>query len=163
MCKYLSLKWDRETFQLYCVLRIYLNYGVLRPSELINMKITTTVEGNEDINYINYNTNMIVINKHKNDRNRPKISEIKDKYLMPILHKRINKYLISNSKNELYKDSSAFTKLFSKRFNNYMPYDLRKCISSKAIHEGDTEKIKTLEHNQGHSLETISLYYNTYT
>ena len=84
MCKYLSLKWDRETFQLYCVLRIYLNYGVLRPSELISMKITTTDEGNEDINYINYNTNMIVINKHKNDRNRPKISEIKDKYLMPI-------------------------------------------------------------------------------
>jgi hypothetical protein len=117
----------------------------------------------KDIHYINYKTNMIVINKHKNDRQVPKRIEIKDKYLMSILHNRINKYLISKSKNELYKDNSAFTKLFSKRFNNYTPYDLRKCISSKAIHDGDTEKIKMLEYNQGHGLETILLYYNTYT
>ena len=46
------------------------------------MKITTTDEGNEDINYINYNTNMMVINKNKNDRNGPKKIEIKDKDLM---------------------------------------------------------------------------------
>ena len=162
MNKNLSFKWDTET-QLYCVLKIYLNYGVLRPSELIDMKITTTDEGNDNINYINFNTNMIVINKHKNDRQGPKRIEIKDKYLMSILHKRIDKYLISNSKNELYKDSSAFTKLFSKRFNNYTPYDLWKCISSKAIHEEDTEVIKMLEYNQGHSLETILLYFNTNT
>ena len=71
------------------------------------------------------------------------------------LHQRINKYLICNSKNELYNDTSAFTKISSKTFNNYTPYDLRKCIISKAIHEGDTEKIKMLERNQGHSLETI--------
>jgi hypothetical protein len=127
------------------------------------MKITTTDEGNEDINYINYNTNMMVINKHKNDRNGPKIIEIKDKDLMVQLHQRINKYLICNSKNELYNDTSAFTKISSKTFNNYTPYDLRKCIISKAIHEGDTEKIKMLEYNQGHSFETILLYYNTYT
>ena len=155
-------KWDTQR-QLYCVLKIYLNYGVLRPSEIIDMKITTTDEGNEDINYINYNTNMMVINKHKNDRNGPKRIEIKDKDLMVQLHQRINKYIICNSKNELYNDTSAFTKIFSKTFNKYTPYDLRKCISSKAIHESDTEKIKMLEYNQGHSLETILLYYNTYT
>ena len=57
----------------------------------------------------------------------------------------------------LYNDTSAFTKLLSKTINNYTPYDLRKCISSKAIHEGDTEKINMLERNQGHSLETIFL------
>jgi len=62
------------------------------------------------------------------------------------LHQRINNYLICNSKHEPYNDSSAFTKLFSKTFNNYTPYDLRKFISSKAIHEGDTEKIKMLEY-----------------
>ena len=45
MDKNFSLKWDKETFQLYCVLRIYLNYGVHRPSELINMKIARTDEG----------------------------------------------------------------------------------------------------------------------
>jgi hypothetical protein len=106
---------------------------------------------------------MILINKHKNVRNGPKRIEIKDKDLMVQLHQRINKYLICNSKNMLYNDTSAFTKLFSKTLNNYTPYDLRKCLNSKAIHEGDTEKIKMLEYNQGHSLETILIYYNTYT
>jgi len=113
MGKNLNNKWDTQR-QLYCVLKIYLNYGVLRPSELIDMKITTTDEGNENINYINYDTKMIVINKHKNDRNGPKRIEIKDRYLMEQLHKGIDKYLICNSKNELYNDTSAFTKLFSK-------------------------------------------------
>jgi len=123
MKKNFNNKWDTQK-QLYCVLKIYLNYGVLRPSELIDMKITTTDEGNEKINYINYETNMMVINKHKNDRNGPKRIEIKDRYLMEQLHQRINKYLICNSKHEPYNDSSAFTKLFSKTFNNYTPYDL---------------------------------------
>jgi len=36
-------------------------------------------------------------------------------------------------------------------------------MSSEAIYEGDSEKLKMLERNQGHSLETILLYYNTYT
>ncbi len=77
--------------------------------------------------------------------------------------KGLNKYLITSQNGEIYKDSSGFSKLFSKTFNNHTPYDLRKCISSKAIHDGDTERIKELEHNQGHSLDTILLYYNDYT
>ena len=48
-----SLKhWDTKT-QLYCILKIYLGYGVLRPSEIIDMKILDEDEGNENINYIN--------------------------------------------------------------------------------------------------------------
>jgi len=31
-----------------------------------------------------------------------------------------------------------------------------------AIHEGDPEKIQTLERNQGHCLNTILKNYNTY-
>jgi len=31
-----------------------------------------------------------------------------------------------------------------------------------AIHEGDPEKIKMLEYNQGHTLNTILKSYNTY-
>jgi len=41
------------TAQLYTVLKIYLTYGMLRRSEIINMKITDTDEGNDKINYIN--------------------------------------------------------------------------------------------------------------
>ena len=54
------------------------------------MKITTTDEGNKKIHYINYKTNMIVINKHKNDRTGPNIIEFKDKDIMLQFHQRIN-------------------------------------------------------------------------
>ena len=152
--------------KLCAVLKCYTLLNIvtqLLKDKIKHYKITQSIIEDYEINYINYKTNMMVINKHKNDRNGPNIIEIQYKDLMVQLHQRINKYLISNSKNELYKDSSAFTKLFSRIFNNYTPYDLRKCISSKSIHEGDTEKIKMLEKNQGQSLETILLYYNTYT
>jgi len=158
----LKPQWDTKT-QLYCILKIYLGYGVLRPSEIIDMKILDEDKGNENINFINIRTNKIVINKHKNDKNGPKIIDIQCKKLLRQLLKGYNKYLICNSKNDPYNDSSAFTKLFSKTFNKYTPYDLRKCISSKAIHEGDPEKIKMLEYNQGHKLDTILSYYNIYS
>jgi len=52
--------------------------------------------------------------------------------------------------------------MFKNNFDNHNPYDLRKCISSLAIHEGNSDKIKELENNQGHSLNTILKNYNTY-
>ena len=79
-------RWD-TTAQLYTVLKIYLTYGKLRPSEIINMKITDTDEGNDKINYINVVSKKIVINTHKNDRNGPKIIDITDKHLSCILWK----------------------------------------------------------------------------
>jgi len=48
-------RWD-TTAQLYTVLKIYLTYGMLRPSEsieIIDMKITDTDEGNDKINHTN--------------------------------------------------------------------------------------------------------------
>ena len=69
---------------------------------------------------------------------------------------------MTNQNGELYKSSSSFGKMFKSRFNDYNPYDLRKCISSLAIHEGKTEKINMLERNQGHSLNIILKNYNTY-
>ena len=53
--------WTQQN-QLYCVLKIYLTYGVLRPNELLNCKITET-DGEEE-NYINILTKQIVINHH---------------------------------------------------------------------------------------------------
>ena len=118
---------------------------MLRPSEIINMRITDTDEGNDTINYINVVSKKIVINNHKNDKNGPKIIDITDNKLNGILWKGLNKYLITSHNNEIYKDSSGFSKMFKNRFNNHNPYDLRKCISSKAIHQGNTERIKELE------------------
>jgi len=125
------------------------------------MKITDTDEGIDKINYINVVSKKIVINNPKNDKNGPKIIDITDKQLNCILWKGLNQYLITSHNNEIYKDSSGFSKMFMNRFNNHNPYDLRKCISSKAIHEGNTERIKELERNQGHSLHTILQYYYT--
>jgi hypothetical protein len=59
--------WDKNA-ELYAILEIYLTYGVVRPSELIDMKITDTDEGNDNMNYINVQTKKIVINNHMNDK-----------------------------------------------------------------------------------------------
>ena len=153
--------WDK-TAQLYAVLKIYLTYGMLRPSEIMDMKITDTDEGNEQKNYINVVTKKMIIHNHKNDRKGTKVIDITDDTLNDILSRGLNNYLITNHSGEVYTSSSSFTKMFKSRFNDYNPYDLRKCISSLAIHEGDTEKINMLEHNQGHCLNTILKNYNTY-
>ena len=150
--------WSQEV-QLYCILKIYLTYGVLRPSELIDCKITDT---DCDDNHINVSTKQIVIHHHKNDRKGTKIIDIDDKKLLGILRVGLNKYVITNNHNELYQSSSAFTKLFNTKFG-FNPYDLRKVISSKCIENGNVDEIKKLEHNQSHSLQVILDNYNIYT
>jgi len=72
-------------------------------------------------------------------------------------------YLITNQSGALYQSSSAFTKTFKNEFDDYTPYDLRKAVSSRCIALNDIEKIKTLEHNQGHSLQVILDNYNVYS
>jgi len=150
--------WSQEV-QLYCILKIYLTYGVLRPSELIDCKITDT---DCDDNHINVSTKQIVIHHHKNDRKGTKIIDIDDKKLLGILRVGLNKYVITNNHNELYQSSSAFTKLFNTKFG-YNPYDLRKAISSKCITDGNVDEIKKLEHIQSYSLQVILDNYNIYT
>jgi hypothetical protein len=53
--------------------------------------------------------------------------------------------------------------MFKTYFNDYTPYDLRKAISSRCIEHGNIDEIKTLEHNQSHSLQVILGNYNIYT
>jgi len=153
--------WNKNA-QLYAILKIYLTYGMLRPSEIIDMQITDTDEGNDKVNYINVMTKKIVINNHKNDKKGSKVIDITDDELNDILSKGLNNHLVTTQNGELYASSSSFSKMFNSRFNDYNPYDLRKCISSLAIHEGVPEKIKMLEYNQGHTLNTILKNYNTY-
>ena len=150
--------WMQEV-QLYCILKIYLTYGVLRPSELIDCKITDT---DCESNHINVSTKQIIIHHHKNDRKGTKVIDIDDKKLLGILRIGLNKYLITNNHNELYQSSSAFTKLFYTKFG-FNPYDLRKAISSKCIENGNVDEIKKLEHNQSHSLQVILDNYNIYS
>jgi hypothetical protein len=135
--------WDKN-MELYVILKIYLTYGMLRPSEIIDMQITETDDGCDKMNYINVASKKIVINNHKNDKKGQKMIDITDDKLNDILSKGLNQYLVTNQNGELYASSSSFSKMFKSRFNDYTPYDLRKCISSLAIHEGDTEKIKML-------------------
>jgi hypothetical protein len=125
---------------------MYVTYGVLRPSELIDCKITDTeCEGN----HIIFLTKQIVIKNHKNDRNGKKIIDIDDNKLLGVLRKGLHKYLITNQSDELYQSSSAFTKMFHKKFD-YNPYDLRRAISSKCIAEGDVEqKLRNLRPTKG--------------
>ena len=66
--------WSVEV-QLFCVLKLYLTYGVIRSSELINCLITDN-DCDDDTNYINVNKKQIVINNHKNDRKGKKVIDI---------------------------------------------------------------------------------------
>jgi integrase len=151
--------WTQQN-QLYCILKIYLTYGVLRPSEILDCKVTESdCEGE---NHINISTKQIVIHHHKNDRKGKKVIDIDDE-LVECLRKGLGKYLVTNQSDKLYQSSSAFTKAFKTYFNDYTPYCLRKAISSAYIAENDIEKIKTLEHNQGHSLNVILNNYNVYS
>lgn len=151
--------WDVNV-QLYCILKIYLSIGVLRPSELLNCLITDT-DCDNNTNYINVTSKQIVINCHKNDRKGKKVIEIDDKKLLGILRKGVGRFLVTNQHGGLYESSSAFSKVFMRYFGGNV-YDLRKAVSSKCIAEGDFDKIKQLEHNQGHSLNTILEFYNVY-
>jgi hypothetical protein len=144
--------WTQQN-QLYCILKIYLTYGVLRPSELLDCSIT---ENDCEGNHINVLKKQIVIHHHKNDRKGKKVIQIDDE-LAGFLRKGLGKYLVKNQ------SQSAFTKLFKKEFNDYTPYCLRKAISSRCIALNDIEKNKTLEQNQGHSLQIILENYNVYS
>jgi regulator of replication initiation timing len=150
--------WTQQS-QLYCILKIYLTYGVMRPSEILDCSVT---ESDCEGNHINISTKQIVIHHHKNDRKGKKVIQIDDE-LVECLRKGLGRYLVTNQSDKLYQSSSAFTKAFKTYFNDYTPYCLRKAISSAYIAEGDIEKIKTLEHNQGHSLQVILNNYNVYT
>ena len=87
--------WNQDV-QLYCILKIYLMYGILRPSEIIDCKITDyECEGN----HINISTKQIVIHHHKNDRNGTKKIDVEDKKIFGIIRKGLGKYLISNQHN----------------------------------------------------------------
>jgi hypothetical protein len=66
--------WTQQN-QLYCILKIYLTYGVLRPSEMIDCAIT---ENDCEGNHINVVTKQIVIHHHKNDRKGKKVVQIDD-------------------------------------------------------------------------------------
>ena len=100
--------WTQQN-QLYCLLKIYLTYGVLRPSEILDCKITEN--DCEEENYINILTKQIVIHHHKNDRKGKKVIQIDDE-LVECLRKGLGNYLVLNQTGELYTSSSAFTKLF---------------------------------------------------
>ena len=152
--------WSIEV-QLFCVLKLYLTYGVIRSSELMNCLITDN-DCDDNTNYINVNKKQIVINNHKNDRKGKKIIDINDNKLLGILRKGIGRFLVTTQQGELYQSSSAFSKVFFSRFG-FNVYDLRKVISSKCVSEGNIEEIKKLEHVQGHDLKTILEFYNVYS
>lgn len=153
-------KWDINA-QMFCVLYIYLNYGVIRPQELIDC-IILDKEIDEKRNYINLTKKQLVINIHKNNFDgRFKIIDLDDE-LVDVLKLGLNKYLITQKSGKLYESSSGFSKVFYKMFK-YNAYDLRKVISSLAIASGDAERIKRLEYIQGHALSTILDHYNKYS
>jgi hypothetical protein len=118
----LLTNWTQKA-QLYCVLKLYSEYGVLRSDEILKCLITDN-DDNANMNYINIKNKKLVINNHKNDRKGPKIIDL-DETFLKYLKPGLDKYLISNSKGELYQSSSSFAIFFMNTFG-YNVYDLKK-------------------------------------
>ena len=152
--------WSVEV-QLFCVLKLYLTYGVIRSSELINCLITDN-DCDDNTNYINKTKNKSLSTTIKMTEKVKKVIDINDNKLLGILRKGIGRFLVTTQQGELYQSSSAFSKVFMKYFEHNV-YDLRKAISSKCVSEGNIEEIKKLEHVQGHDLKTILEFYNVYS
>jgi len=153
-------EWKQEA-QLFCLLKLYLEYGVLRSSEIIDCLITDN-DDNDKINYINIKSKKLVINIHKNDKKGPKIIELDNEFLKYI-KPGLDKYLICNKNGLLYKSSSSFAKFFKNTFSEYNVYDLRRAICSRTIEEGITSKIKKLEYIHGHTIGVMLEFYNVYS
>ena len=151
-----------QDFKFFILLRIYLFYGIIRPDEMINIKILN-YDGKDNENYINVKNKMLIINNHKNETNAGTKKILLDKETIDYLKNGLDQYLISSKQGKPYLTSSSFSKAFKKRFNDYNVYDLRKATTSGILRRKKPEEIKKLQYIQGHDLQTQLTNYNIYT
>lgn len=153
--------WETEA-QLYALLTIWEEYGILRPDEVRSLIIT--YDDDKQNNHINLTTKKIIFYNHKNKYSNG-IKEIDisgNKKLVEILKKGEGKYLVTNSEYKKFCDTSGFSKLI-KKYMGFAPYEIRKAKTSQVIRNGDIDEIKQLGEVQGHSLSTQLKHYNNFS
>jgi integrase len=136
-----------------------LNYGVLRPDELYNMKVLD--EDNDVDNYINVDTQTMVINKHKTIANYGvKRIKLDDKFI-DMVYEKLGGYVFTNLKNEPYQTGKGLTDMIIREYGCSI-YDIRKMKTSIVLKDGDEVEREKVAKFQGHEVGTMVSYYKTY-
>ena len=152
------------TFQI--LLEIYDKLGVIRSSEVINMRfyIDKTKHQNISNNYIDFNTKLMIIKDHKTYNKTKKIKEINLKRLDLELFKnnlKSGELIFPQSNGMSYADSDGFNKMIIKNIK----YDytlLRKIKVSLVFAYGTEEDKKNLSYIHGTALTTMCAEYQNF-
>ena len=136
-----------------------LNYGVLRPDELYNMKVLD--EDNDEDNYINVETQTMVINKHKTIKNYGvKRIKLDDKFI-DMVYEKLGGHVFTNLNNEPYQTGKGLTDMIVRQYGCTI-YDIRKMKTSIVLKDGNEVEREKLAKFQGHDVSTMVSYYKTY-
>ena len=142
---------------------LYLNYAVLRNSEVYDMTIS---DCELDGNHINLTTKEIVVVNHKNsvkDGTR-RISFEHDASMNLLCEKGIGNYVISQTqpskKGQPYKSATSIYDLLKSKLGKGHRA-LRHAKTSQVLNTQDQASIRELAHNQGHSVGVQNEYYLT--
>ena len=147
-----------DEYRIYsAVACLFLNHGVLRGAELINMYISPD-ELCETLNYIDLKNKQMIIADHKTAKKTGKrIIDLSDEFI-DLVKEYPNRYFIVNQRLEPYKDSSGLSKKMLKYlgFKNYVFRKAKSSINLKSI----DEKLCAI---QGHSIDTQISNYRDYS
>ena len=136
-----------------------LNYGVLRPDELYNMKVLD--EDNDEDNYINVETQTMVINRHKTIKNYGvKRIKLDDKFI-DMVYEKLGGHVFTNLNNEPYQTGKGLTDMIVRQYGCTI-YDIRKMKTSIVLKDGNEVEREKLAKFQGHDVSTMVSYYKTY-
>lgn len=153
--KKLVLKYDENRMYAF-IACLFLEHGVLRGNELVNMYISKD-ETTDLPNYINLKTNQMIIGKHKTIKKTGIRTITLSEKCMNLIKDYPDRYLITKKNGELYSDATGFSKRLGVIFGN-MNYTLRDAKSSI--------NLKNINMNvanaQGHTIETQNQFYRKY-
>ena len=145
-----------NTRQMCIVACLYLNHGVIRGDELLNMYINENDNCEYD-NYINVEKKQMIIRKHKSMKSMGTRTIYLCQEFMNLIELYANRLLLTNNDNKPYKDATGLTKKIKKTFGNGI-CDFRYAKSSINLQGVDTELATT----QGHQIGTQAKYYRKY-
>lgn len=148
------------------MLYMWINYGALRGHELMQMWIMPD-DDHDKLNFVNLDTNEIVITDHKTSAAiGDKVFKI-DKTLAKLLAPGVNGPLIPKTQGGSVYTTSAGVERKLKAATGFGIYDIRKSLISIALeshrkNKKNTLQLRKLEKVHGHSMNTMQDWYDVY-
>lgn len=144
--------------RMYCAIAcLFLQTGVLRGSELINLYINKNDVCEDHQNYIDLENKKMVISNHKTAKKNGVRTIFLTNEFVELLKDFPDRMFVTNDKGEAYLDPTGLSKKMKKHFN-FKNYELRKAKSSIALENIDT----SVADAQGHGLSIQAKHYRKY-